>query len=381
MGATGKTAGEYTIEPLPGAPFPCAKAEGAVDAAIKAESNSAKYFLYTGAAVHIPAGAKATVWMAMPRDLPADKMETCFVSSLPKLDGIGTDPPFVIPGLEKPDERGLIKVVVWNRRSRDRSLPAFSPVAELEVGWDVVKPEELALDHDYLAALSEEHLALLDEIEFDTARRLSPEKRLRVRQLLAKRIRAFALDPKDPGKTHAMKVELPLKEGARPHRHPPSKLGEAGREFITKEVAKLEAANIIRKSNSEWNNRIVLVGKKDAEGNKTDVHRLSRSQLQARDPRHAVAIDDRRVGTPGRRSRCAWFGGLPVRIDAGPRVGLLLPASSRERQEAHVLQQWAPQIRVELPPVRHREWTVVHVPPHGCSAGRFGVGHLLPVLR
>jgi len=39
-----------------------------------------------------------------------------------------------------------------------------------------------------------------------------------------KRIKAFALDPNDPGHTHRIEVELPLLPGATAHRHPPSRV-------------------------------------------------------------------------------------------------------------------------------------------------------------
>ena len=59
-----------------------------------------------------------------------------------------------------------------------------------------------------------------------------------------------------------MEVELPLLPDAKPHRHASSRVGEAGREIIEKHVAEMEAKGIIRKSNSEWSSRIVLVKKK-----------------------------------------------------------------------------------------------------------------------
>ena len=40
-------------------------------------------------------------------------------------------------------------------------------------------------------------------------------------------------------------------------------MGDEGRAIVDKHVAEMEAAGIIRKSNSPWASRVVLVGKKD----------------------------------------------------------------------------------------------------------------------
>ena len=75
----------------------------------------------------------------------------------------------------------------------------------------------------------------------------------------------FALNPKDPVHTHLLEVELPLKEGTVPHRHAASRLGETGYHIVQEHVAEMEANGIIRKSNSSWGSRVVLVKKKGGE--------------------------------------------------------------------------------------------------------------------
>jgi Spy/CpxP family protein refolding chaperone len=46
--------------------------------------------------------------------------------------------------------------------------------------------------------LTEEKLKLLDSAQIDPDNRLTPKQRKQVRELLAKRINAFAVDPKSP---------------------------------------------------------------------------------------------------------------------------------------------------------------------------------------
>ena len=119
-------------------------------------------------------------------------------------------------------------------------------------------------------------------------------------QLIAKHVAAFAADPKDPSKTHLMEVELPLKPGAAPHRHPPSRLGEEGRALIEKHVEEMESRGIIRKSNSAWGSRVVLITKKDGSIRFCVDYRDLNSKLQVQDspiPLTVEAIDRLSSGT------------------------------------------------------------------------------------
>eukprot|EP00962_Isochrysis_galbana_P044826 scaffold17482_cov90-Isochrysis_galbana.AAC.2 len=69
---------------------------------------------------------------------------------------------------------------------------------------------------------------MLDSAVIDPNGELTLEQKDQVRQLLARRIDAFALNPKDPSHTHLVEVELPLNPGSWssvvPHRHAPSRL-------------------------------------------------------------------------------------------------------------------------------------------------------------
>jgi hypothetical protein len=88
-------------------------------------------------------------------------------------------------------------------------------------------------------------LKLLDSAQIDPDNRLTPEQRKQVRELLAQRIDAFAVDPKLPNRTHLIEVELPLNPGAVPHRHAPSRLGIEGKKMVDAEVDAMERSGTI----------------------------------------------------------------------------------------------------------------------------------------
>jgi hypothetical protein len=107
--------------------------------------------------------------------------------------------------------------------------------------------------------LTEEKLKLLDSAQIYPDNRLTPEQRKQVRELLAKRIDAFTVDPKMPNRTHLIEVGLPLNPGALPHGHAPSRLGIEGEKIVDAEVDAMERLGTIRKSNSTWASRVVLM--------------------------------------------------------------------------------------------------------------------------
>ena len=109
--------------------------------------------------------------------------------------------------------------------------------------------------------------------------------------MVARNIKAFATDPKNPTKTHLMEVELPLKPDAVPHRHAASRVGEEGRRVIEKHVEEMESRGIIRKSNSEWGSRVVLVTKKDGSVRFCVDYRDLNSKLQLQDSPIPLTMD------------------------------------------------------------------------------------------
>lgn len=255
---------------------------------------SSEYLLYTTTPVVIPPRSRITIRVRAPRALiEKDVPVTCLVdriydwnelSGLPKGERPDNAPP-VVTRLATISE-GQVDVQLVNGTRRKVSVAGFSPIAKLDAEYYVrgcvdldrlkgttsrsPRPTEPDLaDHqnfeaeDPVAQLSTVELGLLDSMTLDPEGRLTEEQRTRVRRLVADNITAFATDPKCPTKTHLMEVELPLKPDATPHRHAASRVGEEGRQVIEKHIEEMESRGIIRKSNSEWGSRVVLVTKKD----------------------------------------------------------------------------------------------------------------------
>ena len=227
---------------------------------------AAEHLLYSSHPIRLPARSRVTVRLKVPLEM-LDRTPSCLITPLPHRPGL-EDPPQVIPRVVTIQE-GSVDVEIWNTRRCEHTVAAHIPIAMLDAEYCVrgsVDPGAVKRNaqgnEDHVAALSEEQLKILEAVVVDPQGRLKPEQKEQVRQLLAKHITAFAVDPKNPTRTHLMDVELPL-EDPNPVRHAPSRLGEAGREIVEQHVADMESRGIIRKSNSAWGSRVVLVTKKD----------------------------------------------------------------------------------------------------------------------
>ena len=289
--------GATSATPLPAAEL---AADALADGAWKLERS--EHLLYSNRAIELPPRSKVTTLLRAPQELRA-KAATCLVDYLPARPGLD-EPPHVIPRAA-PIENGFIEVQLVNRSGSRQVIPDCTPVALLDSEYYVrgtFNPDALKDDGttDHYAALTPELRKLVDSVDLDPDKRLSEEQRARVTQLIAKHVAAFAADPKDPSKTHLMEVELPLKPGAAPHRHPPSRLGEEGRALIEKHVEEMESRGIIRKSNSAWGSRVVLITKKDGSIRFCVDYRDLNSKLQVQDspiPLTVEAIDRLSSGT------------------------------------------------------------------------------------
>jgi hypothetical protein len=286
---------------------------------------SSEYLLYADKPVRIPGLSKATFWVPAPLSLREYKDCALFVDRLPNREGVD-DSPIVIPAVEVTNEAFKIRVTVVNISEKALTLPQMLPLASLHVrfklhegggeaiGTDTSKPSE---------RLTKEQLEMLDSANVDPNDELTPDQREQVRQLLSRRIQAFALNPKSPNHTHLVEVELPLNPGAQPHRHAPSRLGVEGEKLVDKEVSTMEKNGIIRKSNSAWASRIVLVTKKDGTVRFCNDYRDLNAKLQREDsplPLTAEAIDRLSSGQGSRDSLflcvldlASGFWGLPVK--------------------------------------------------------------------
>jgi len=143
-----------------------------------------------------------------------------FVDRLPQRDGLD-DTPLVLPHVERTTEDFKIRVTVANLSEKSITLPHMQALASLHVrfkihdGYDSAE-EDLRKPSEKLTA---EKLEMLDSAVIDPNDELTLAQKDQVRQLLARRIDAFALNPKSPSHTHLVEVELPLNPGVVPHRH------------------------------------------------------------------------------------------------------------------------------------------------------------------
>ena len=314
--ATGATPGEMptaSIEAIRGAPVhvePLPKLESPTVTADELAKEhlgvgQTDHLVFSEQAVVIPARSRATVWLRAPLELKGKKAQY-LVEHLLHRPGVDLDVPAVECRLVTPSDDHRIPVVIWNSARKAYHVPAYTPVARLNVEHEVLVAGSSAASSATYDQLTQAQRQMIDLVQVDPegTANLTPEQRLRIRDLLAKHVGAFALDPQDPGHTHVMEVELPLKPDAVPHRHPPSRVGEAGREIIEKHVADMESRGIIRKSNSAWSSRVVLVKKKGGEVRFCIDYRDTNSKLQYLDSPIPLTVEalDRLSSGKGDRS-------------------------------------------------------------------------------
>ena len=251
------------VQPLPA---PLLPGDVAAEALKEWHLTHTEHLLYTERPIRLPPRSIVTAHLRAPKDLVDSAVTpSCTVDRIPQRPGL-ENPPDVRPGLTSIVD-GFVQVTIVNLSRKAHTLASHSPVALLDSEYYVrgsLNPDAVnAADGDYLSKLTPEQLELVKSVKIDPDNRLSDEQRQRVLQLVAQHVDAFATDPKNPTKTHLLEVELPLKADAVPHRHAASRVGEAGREIIEKHIQEMESRGIIRKSNSAWGSRVVLVSKKD----------------------------------------------------------------------------------------------------------------------
>ena len=258
-----------------------------------------EFLLYCEKAVKIPGRRHTVIYLRVPK-AHQHSVVPLLVDRLGPRHDLDQDV-MVACSLATPDAEGLVAVSILNASHKTKHIPAFSPVARILVEFEILVADAIDINSDEpYKRLSAAQRRLIDDVQVDRrqdgepANLLSEDQRRRVRDLLARRIKAFAIDPKDPTHTHLMEVELPLKEGAVPHRHAASRLGEAGCAIVDKMCAEMEANGIIRKSNSAWGSRVVLVKKSNGETRFCIDFRQTNSKLVTLDspiPRCDEAID------------------------------------------------------------------------------------------
>ena len=255
------------------------------------------YTLYSEEAIPLPPMTKRLVFVKAPHELKGKEVNG-MVKPLPHdMDPFGKHP-LVETVTVTPDEHHMIPVVVINNTRFLKTVPGFSPIASYDTecvvhtanptnlnnGGNVVKYNDLTI----------EQKAIIDKVRIDPQNRLSIEQVMTVKDLLAEFVDIFSVDPKNPKHTHLMSVSLDLLPDVKAHRHAPSKLGPEGQKIVDKHVDEMESRNIIRKSNSAWGSRVVLVTKKDGSIRFCVDYRDTNSKLHIQDspiPLTAEAID------------------------------------------------------------------------------------------
>ena len=265
---------------------------------------TSEHLLYTAEAVEIPPLSRVTIRVRAPQQLiEQGGVPSCLVDRLRQVGPDGHPDtnavPPVVPRLTTIQD-GQLEVQLLNTTRRKKSVAGFSPLAMLDseyyvrgnlAKFDPALETKTPEKQDPISSLSEQQTKLLDQVTIDPAGRLSEEKKMRVRRLVAENISAFATDPKNPTKTHLMEVELPLKPNVTPHRHAASRVGEEGRLLIEKHIEEMESRGIIRKSNSAWGSRVVLVTKKDGSIRFCVDYRDLNSKLQLQDSPIPLTIE------------------------------------------------------------------------------------------
>ena len=279
-----------------------------VEEYLKVGPKSRDVLLFAREAINMDAYTSTIVWLDVPEEL-RQYTKPVMVERMPRRQGLA-EQVGVACDLCYVDANGRVPVKLINLKPRSVSVAGYTPVARLIMDSelfildnnDAPIPEEGAY-----AGLSEDVRKMVDQCVVDEDGSLNPQQKDEIRDLIAAYHTVFAPNPKAPRHTHVEVVKLPLKEGAKPHRHQPSRLGEVGREVVEKQVAELEAHGIIRKSNSAWASRIVLVGKKTGD-NVVDSTRMCidfrdlNSKLESLNsplPRCDEAIDRLSAGAKG----------------------------------------------------------------------------------
>ena len=252
------------------------------------------YILYASEAIVLPPMTKRQVFVRAPEEV-VQRGNDGVVTPLPL--ALLDDRRRLQPELHvvKPDAYGKVPVTLWNTSRQTCTVPALTPICGLDTEGTVHTAEAASGGEPRKYADLPDHLkAVVDKIKVDPQNHLNADQLSAVWDLLAEFADVFAIDPKEPKHTHLLEVELELKPGAQPHRHAPSRIGPAGQKIVDEHIDDMESRNIIRKSNSAWGSRVVLVSKKDGSIRFCVDYRDTNSKLQVMDspiPLTAEAID------------------------------------------------------------------------------------------
>jgi hypothetical protein len=94
----------------------------------------------------------------------------------------------------------------------------------------------------------------------------SNDEKKQMANLLKKYRAVFSTGDNDIGLTNLVKHTIPVVEGTRPIRQPPHRLGPEKEKLADEQVADLLKRGLIEPSNAAWSSPVVLVRKKDGDG-------------------------------------------------------------------------------------------------------------------
>ena len=252
------------------------------------------YVLYTQEAIVLPPMTKRTVYVNAPKEV-VERRDSGVVTPLPL--ALADEKRRLLPELNAvaPDADGKVPVTLWNTSRHKCTVPSLNPICGLDTEGTVISSAASTGGAPRKYEDLPDHLKeVIGKIEVDPQKRLSASQLAEVWDLIAEFADVFAVDPKEPKHTHLLEVELELKPGAQPHRHAPSRHGPEGQKIVDAHIDDMESRNIIRKSNSAWGSRVVLVSKKDGSIRFCVDYRDTNSKLQVMDspiPLTAEAID------------------------------------------------------------------------------------------
>ena len=249
------------------------------------------YMLYSDQPIRLNPQEDGEVWLRLPKALESNP-GPFFIDKVPANSDLDTVAPAAC-GLVYPID-GRVPVRLWNLHRHVITIPSLSPVASLSTQFTVKDADASPAGPRTYTSLTDDERTLIDQVKLDPDGVLTPEQLVRARNLLATFVDVFARNPKSPAHTHLLEVDLPLKPGATPHVHSASRHGEAGRAIVDAQCAEMEANGIIRKSNSPWGSRVVLIVKKTGDIRFCIDYRDTNSKLMTLDspiPRCEDAID------------------------------------------------------------------------------------------
>ena len=219
--------------------------------------------LYSESAIEVREKTTVTIRLKVPSRLHgyAGPVEVSACAIRHRLDH-GLDVPRTI-GYVDPEDH-TVPLQITNFTHRKRSIGSLIPVCQIAFDSVVVHDKRSSPEDTTWKRLPPKTRRALEKISIDESGLLSPERRARALDLVARHHAAFSTDSKVPGATHLLEVAIDLKPGALPFRHAPSRTGTVGEKIIDDAVSEMETHGIIRKSTSQWASRVVLVSKKSS---------------------------------------------------------------------------------------------------------------------